>query len=217
MTGWFWGTPQWASYCAAYPQPVVSNDGPFGNMVVSLDGDAWKRVRKGHRAQIRKTERTTSIIYDTDGDHLDVFQGLHLLDAGRITRPQATWDIMRDWLPQGYGLLVIAVRDHLPIGGGYFIRYRGSAYYASAARDPNFSPKESPAHLIVWSAMTWLRERGYKWLDLGPVDPAGDAKVQSIEHFKRGFGPTVVHRAGGQELVTKMADYLAAVAEKELA
>ena len=200
MTDWFWSSPQWARYCAAYPQPVVSNNGPHGNLIVSLDDGMWGRMGKGHRSQIRKTERTTQLIIDTDGTHLDVFQGLHYLDAGRVTRPQATWDVMRDWMPRGLGVVVIAIRDHLPIGGAYFVTYQTGSYYFSAARDPEYSSgglfeKDSPAHLIVWTAMTWLRERGHTWLDLGPVPPPdASEKEKAIAGFKSHFGAEVVQR-----------------------
>lgn len=189
---WFYGTQEWAAYSHAYnaTSNVPSNCSSSGNLVVDLDGEMQRRIRKGHWAQIKKMQKSCSIVYDTDGEHLDVLQGLHHLDSGRITRSQETWDLMRSWQPAGYGLVVVAVRDHLPIGAAYFIRYTAGGYYASAARDPNLAPNESPAHLIVWSAMNWLRERGYRWLDFGPLDESS-SKLANIAAFKRRFGAAV--------------------------
>lgn len=192
---WWWGRPEWAAYCDAYNgQPPHANYGKQGNMIVALDDPLvmWKRLRKGHRSDIRSAEKSTQVMFDTDGDAFDVYQALHEKDAGRKTRPQRTFDLMREWLPQGYGLLALAIRDAIPIGAAYFITYLEGSYYASAARDPDLARTDSVGHLLVWKAMCRLHEQGRKWLDLGPLpDEDADTKQLSIAFFKRGFGPEV--------------------------
>lgn len=186
---WWWSTPQWRSYAQALNRGGLTpiNFGPHGNLVLRLDDGMKSRVRKGHWAHIAKTRRDTSIFIAEDGDCMDVMQDLHRRDAGRITRPQATWDHMRRWCDEGNGLLVLALVKNMAVGAAMFIRYGVGAYYASAARLPEVPPKDSPAHLIVWSAAEWLRAHGYRWLDLGPLDESTE-KLAAICHFKRGFG-----------------------------
>lgn len=159
--------------------------------MVKLDADMWGRIRKGHRADIRHAEKSVLINWtgcdDVAREFAD-YQQLHLLDAGRPTRPQATFDLMRSWIPE-HGLLAVGRVNGQAMGAAYFIRHGEGAYYASAARHP-----EAPrgiAHLLVWWGMLTLRYTA-KWLDLGPV-PSEDATIKegSIAHFKKGFGAEV--------------------------
>jgi hypothetical protein len=186
---WFWSTPEWSAYKAAYgPTHPEHNFGELGNLVVPLgpQKEMWSQVRKGHQATIRKTERSVTV--SNSVNHFAAYQALHEKDAGRKTRPQATFDLMRSFIHCGCGMLYSAFLDGALVGSAYFYVHQRGAYYGSAARDPDLDSHVGVAHLLVWRAMVDLSARS-GWLDMGPIpDPDGDPKLLSIAHFKRGFG-----------------------------
>ena len=191
--GWFFATPEWQAYLAAYGRAHDPHVGR-ANLVVRLgdEREMWRHMRKGHQAAIRVAARSVDVRSapgDTrSGRHLfALYRELHLLANGAV-RPDETFRLMASWVPR-FGQVEIAYQHGFPIAAAYFITYAGGAYYASAARHPEADPKIGAAHLLLWSAMYDLAERGYRWLDMGP-DPDGSAsdKERSVAHFKRGFG-----------------------------
>ncbi len=199
--GWFWASPEWQRYLTAYGRPHESHRGPRGNYVIFLDDAMWRRIKKEHRADIRKGERIADEIlvvakrnYAYDGAMFSVFQGLHLKDAGRATRPQRTWDLMREWIEQGYGMLLLARYDTHFMAGAYFIKFGEGAYYASAARDPSLG--QTPlTHALIWRAMGELAASGYLWLDMGPVPAEDDGRHRPWWH---GVSPARGMEAGSR-------------------
>ncbi|MBM4114205.1 MAG: GNAT family N-acetyltransferase, partial [Phycisphaerae bacterium] len=80
-----------------------------------------------------------------------------------------------------------------PAAFALVLYYRGSAYYASSCKDPDFV--EIPTmHLVQWEAMRWLKARGISRYDIGAQhfgprwDYIASPKERSIAAFKRGFG-----------------------------
>jgi len=60
------------------------------------------------------------------------YQKMHALAAGRKTRASKTFDLMKEWIESGYGLLVGGRVGEKWAGFILFIIYKNSAYYASA-------------------------------------------------------------------------------------
>lgn len=179
---WFWSSPQWATYCQAYgAHGPIDNYRP-DNIVVPLgpDDEMLARMRYDHRTTIkRRLDDLFCEIIEQPGTPLfRRYQELHELDAGRKTRPQATFDIMDSWLGS-HAFLLLAYKNNVHVGAALFIYQHPGAYYASAARRPGV---EGPIHhFLIWQAMRTLAHRGFEYLDLGhPETPA-------IAEFKRGF------------------------------
>ena len=125
-------------------------------------------------------------VVDSPGPLFAEYQRLHereLASKGIPERPQATFDIMRSWLGTS-AVLFLAADGERFVGAALFLIHDRGAYYASSARLPG--AKGPIGHFLVWSAMKWLSQRGYEWLDLGhshlDTDPGG-----GIGLFKRGF------------------------------
>jgi hypothetical protein len=186
MTFAFWQSTSWTDYLTAYGREHESHD---GGVIVPLGHPEamWRNLRKGHKSDVKKGEREfTFTIHDdpSEDDALRLYQELHEADAGRKTRPQETFDLMRSWLGT-HGLLLLAwwpipgsAGRNLCVGAAYFLTHGSGAYYASAARLPG---QAGPiGHFLVWSAMRHLAELGYEYLDMGP-------SPEAIAHFKRGF------------------------------
>ncbi len=168
---------------------------------LSLPLDAILRgMRKGHRSDIARAARAFTVdITDATTDPASPFEEyrlLHAKAAGRVTRPARTFELMRDWIVHGTGVLLTARLDGVAVSCAYLNVFRDGAYYSSAATDPFI--REPAGHLLQWAAVEWLQRRGIRRYELGlqqfgplPYD-VPSAKELNIARFKRGFGGNLV-------------------------
>lgn len=213
----WWASKEWRAYERAYgdepgARARLLESAPWRTRIVDLSQDEaalWRGVRTSYHALINRLAR----IYDPSDPNVAVIQrqtraifhgpgagGLirtaqrvHLLDAGRKTRPDETWDLMGDWADECHGLFSMAFdydarspeMEGWPpcVGYAYFILHERWAYYASAAslrRDINIA--------LVWWAMLALKRVGVTRCELGWQGEAADDKGRRIEFLRRGFG-----------------------------
>jgi hypothetical protein len=124
-----------------------------------------------------------------DRELFDAYQALHRRIAGRITRPQASWDAMFDWMTTGGGELSLgALADGELVSGLMVVDGATTAYYASAANDRDRFDKPI-SHWPLFNAIVRSRARGMRWFDLGdiPARASVSAKEHNIGYFKSGF------------------------------
>jgi hypothetical protein len=174
-------------------------DASRASQVVDLSEDVDQLLRamtKGHRAAVGKGRKTMGVdvaVGPGSGEVFEEYQRLHTLAAGRVTRPQHTFDLMQQWVERGDAVLFGATKDGRYAGFAYVLRFGTGAYYASAANDPG-AAGEPVGQVLQWEAMTWLRDHGVRAYELGaqpygttPQDPASEKEL-NIARFKRGFG-----------------------------
>jgi hypothetical protein len=156
-----------------------------------------RELHPKHRRSLTKAAEGAVEVRIHDSESADAaafnaYQALHRKASGRDTRPPQTWDLQREWIASGQGLLVCAELDGAIAGCIYVIRYGDGAYYASAANDPD---ADVPlGHFLNWHAILRLRELACRRYELGllqqgvlPHDPAS-SKELGIARFKRRFG-----------------------------
>lgn len=196
MTG-FWSTPRWHEYEAAYgdepgTRAALLASGGWSTRVLDLApeyGYLWRGVRKSYRSLIHAAERAYDIhawIGRGSSAQIRDCQAVHLADAGRTTRPQATWDVMARWADAGEAMIVGAYEREAPgdcVGFAYFVVHGQWAYYFSAA-----TLKKDVNAALVWTAIVALKACGVRTLEIGWQGEAADEKGQAIEFFRRGFG-----------------------------
>lgn len=205
---WFWSTPQWAEYCEAYGLSApIDNYHPL-NIVVPLGPPdrMLENMRQTTRQCVRQADQTNqangiTAAWRRDRAAFDAYQRLHEEASGRKTRPQQTFDLMYEFIDQGYGQLLVVwdtnfveERDgsFVLLGASYFYTHQDGVYYGSSARDPAAAGM-LVGHLMIWSALQHFSALGYKWLDLGYGHIVEDAteedrkKQAAIIMFKRGF------------------------------
>ena len=156
-----------------------------------------RRMHTGHRRNVKKAQRSLTV----DAHHaetasdgpFDAYRRIHEKAAGRVTRPDSTFEQMREWISEGNGLLLCAQRDGEIVGCVYVLLSGDAAYYASGANDPA-AAGEPVGHILHWEAIRWLKAKGLRRYELGPEkrgmlphDPA-TSKDLGIARFKRGFG-----------------------------
>lgn len=211
----WWNSLAWHAYERAYGDEPGTRArllamAPWQTRMIDLgqdEADLWRGVRRSYHAMINRLSReylaregpTAGKLRHVlcgpgAGGLIRTAQRVHCLDAGRETRPDATWDLMGDWADDETGLLVMAY-DYsdgaVPemtgwppcVGYVYFIRWEGWAYYASAA-----SLVLNINIALVWWALLALRERGTRWAELGWQGQGTTEKERNVEFFRRGFG-----------------------------
>lgn len=189
----WWDTDHWHAYEVAYgDEPGTRSrllaSATWQTCVVDLTQDdavLWKHLRKSYKSLIHKAERTYQILNMRDAA-LPLCHALHDEVAGRVTRSQETWDLMAQWLRQGYATLTVAASEGEVVAYVYCCVYHQWAYYASGA-----STVDNVSHALIWHTMRYLKGEGIaRVLELGWQGEAADIKGKNIEKFKRGFGGT---------------------------
>lgn len=158
-------------------------------------------LRHGHDYDISRAAKLLEAeIFDRDNISEEVFkkyQAMHKKAAGRATRPQSTFELTRQWIKEGKGFLVAAKRQGRYLGFAYFLFYKGNAFYASACNDPE-AGNLPVAHFIHWSAISWMKNNGCKFYEIGwsvfysGISDYSTPKRISIGKFERGFGGLLV-------------------------
>ena len=87
-------------------------------------------------------------------------------------------------LPKAHRMrILICEQNGLPVAGLVASAMGDSAIYLlGATSDEGLNSKG--AYLLQWTLIQWLKENGFKWYDLGGIDPEGNPGVYS---FKRGL------------------------------
>jgi Acetyltransferase (GNAT) domain len=154
---------------------------------------AWRKtLRKSSRSLINWGRRNLRIAYVNaaapDRAEFDRYQAFHAEVAGRVTRQQASWDVMYDSIVCGRGELIMAYLEDALVAGSMFIDGTVTSIYASGVYDREHFDKPL-AHYPMWLGMEHARERGLKTLELGAVYERGavSEKEYQIGYFKRGF------------------------------
>lgn len=162
------------------------------SQVINLDkssDELWSGVSKGHRSDIhsglREYDIINSQITDWDGELIiDEFHHLHKKTTGRETRPDKTWDLMREWIGGNFINVFFASRNDFLMGGLMFLEYKDSVYYMSSA-----CPEKGVSHALMWSALRYYSDKKFDEIEIGWLNTG------SLAVFKSGFGgdAKVVH------------------------
>jgi len=96
---------------------------------------------------------------------------------------------LQEDLPEAHRMrILICEQDGVPVAGLVASAMGDSAIYLlGATSDDGLNAKG--AYLLQWALIQWLKENGFRWYDLGGIDPQGNPGVYS---FKRGLSGTDV-------------------------
>jgi len=161
------------------------------------DDQILASMRSGHRQQVRAGERFMSLTHvaaeSPDRALFERYQDLHARVAGRVTRPQASWDRMFDLVAAGEGDLILSHSNGELLGGTLMLDAGDVSYYASGAYLRQHFDKPL-AHYPLYAAIRRARDRCRKQVHIGEVIPPllmDSAKERSINSFKLGFSANV--------------------------
>jgi lipid II:glycine glycyltransferase (peptidoglycan interpeptide bridge formation enzyme) len=81
------------------------------------------------------------------------------------------------------GFVLLALYHNKVIAGGVFFHFGNKAIYKYGASDRNYLNLR-PNNLIMWQAIEWFAENGFKQFSFGRTEQGNDGLLQ----FKRGWG-----------------------------
>lgn len=122
------------------------------------------------------------------------YDAAHLASAGRRTRPQESFDHMRDLVAQGRAGLFVGLLADEPVSFLYVGEFEGLAYGWSQVNRDEFEEGRSLRHALEWDAAMHYRDVGFSYYEVGTLwSPAQPYKVPSskelsIAEFKRRYG-----------------------------
>jgi CelD/BcsL family acetyltransferase involved in cellulose biosynthesis len=144
-----------------------------------------------HRAT-RKARRegiTTSI--SASRADLGPFYRLHLQTRRRLGVPvqprRFLATMWRELVMGGLGFVVFAYKDSRAIAAALFLAWNGNLIYKFGASDPRYWELR-PNNLVMWTAIEWACQQGYRQLDFGRTD----LDNPGLREFKRRWGSTEV-------------------------
>lgn len=162
-------------------------------------GDLWEDIRRNHKRGIDKIKNNFEILIYTEKnitqEIFDAYRLMHKKAAGRVTRPLSTFEKMHQWIRDGSAILTASKDKEKNKYNGfeYYSIYKKNVYGFSAANDQEYSSIPI-RHLIEWETMMWLKERGYKYYEIGQeyygphLHNYPSDKEINISGFKQGFG-----------------------------
>jgi CelD/BcsL family acetyltransferase involved in cellulose biosynthesis len=150
-------------------------------LLTSLKGSALPRaIRKAKREGVEAELSHAS-------EDLDTFYALHLQTRRRLgvpVQPRRFLEILwKQVIRAGLGFVVLARLRGRPIAGALFLAWNGNLIYKFGASDQRYWELR-PNNLVIWTALEWACEAGYRRLDLGRTD----FENQGLRDFKRRWG-----------------------------
>jgi lipid II:glycine glycyltransferase (peptidoglycan interpeptide bridge formation enzyme) len=148
-----------------------------------------KALDQKWRNQLNRAEKNQLQILEGRGlEHYQMFLELYedmrkrknfdtTVDVGEFGR------ICAD-LPQGLSLRILICRDRdIPVSGIVCAAIGNMGIYLlGATSEAGLNSKG--AYLLQWNMIKWLKENGFKYYDLGGIDPD---RNPGVYHFKKGF------------------------------
>jgi CelD/BcsL family acetyltransferase involved in cellulose biosynthesis len=164
----------------------------FGHVLeLGPDPDAVYRTFKRSQIQRRiekgQSEGTLVRRASEPADLTRVFYELHTLTRRRLgvpVQPRRFFELMWERIVEpGLGFVLVAEAEGRPAAGAVFLAWNGTVIYKYSARLPELS-RFRPTHVILWHAIRWACENGYRSFDFGRTDLDNDG----LRAFKRGWG-----------------------------
>jgi hypothetical protein len=201
-----------------YLQKFDYLDASILSYVIDLNGqeeDFLKNCRRGHKCDIKKilADKNYEVFFtdrqDPSYEIHEAYRALHQKCSGRVTRPKENFDLQFEKLKNGEAVLFGVKYKGKNIAFSYF-EYKGDyGMYEASADDPDYSGMPL-YHILIFSAMKYLKLKGVRFLDTGqPSSPSAqfgyypDEKQLNIALFKRGFGGDVRQNLRGVKYFSK--------------
>lgn len=168
-----------------YEEPVAAHV----THLTADPSDVFSRFKKTKVQQpIRQAERAGVTIRRGEGwNDVRLFYGLHLQTRHRLGAPvqplrffRLLWDRL---LSRGLGFVLLAYKEDQLLAAAVFLHWNGVLTYKYSASDSAYW-RLRPNNLLLWHAIRWGCEQGYRLFDWGRTDLYN----QGLLEFKRAWG-----------------------------
>lgn len=143
-----------------------------------LSPDTDKIFRNFHRTSVRQTitkaeRKGVRVRWAETSADLDTFYSLIWQTRHRLGAPvQPKWFFKLLWervINAGLGFILLAYKGTSPIAGGVFLGFKTTLVFKYTGWDRDYE-RFCPNHLLVWTAIRWGCEHGYRIFDWGRTD-----------------------------------------------
>jgi hypothetical protein len=171
---------------------VVFAGSSYASHLTPLDADSDKVYRgfkkKSVQASIVQASKAgIDIKKDSSWNGMRIFYMLHCQTRQRHGTPvqplrffKLLWESI---ISKDMGFILLAYKDKLPIAGGIFLHWNKTLIYKYGASDTEHW-KLRPNNLLLWEAIRWGCENGYKNFDWGKTE----LENEGLRNFKRHWG-----------------------------
>jgi len=127
-------------------------------------------------------------------EYFGKYQEAHYKSAGKMTRPQETWDAMLDNLFNGEASLSVVFFNNNPVSFLYCGEFNSMAFGWSQVNLEEYEKELSPRHLLEWETIMYYKKRGFKYYEIGEIFYGSQLfyiptlKEKSISVFKERYG-----------------------------
>ena len=166
------------------------SDSVLHTLSLSSDPDAVFQTFKKTRVQqciVRSQREGVVVRWGKSKIDMDVFYRLHWQTRrrhGTPVQPKRYFDLLWErLLTHDPGFILLAYKDSQPVAGAVFLTWNDVLTYKYSASDSAYW-RLRPNHLILWTAIRWGCESGYRLFDFGKSEIAN----QGLRDFKSGWG-----------------------------
>jgi CelD/BcsL family acetyltransferase involved in cellulose biosynthesis len=148
-----------------------------------------RRLRPSVRKQITGARQNGVVVHrgDTPQSLTTAFYRLHVQTRHRLgvpVQPRRYFELLWEHvLGQGKGFLLLASSGGTVLAGAVFLAWGDTVIYKYGASDSAFWAVH-PNHLVMWSAIRWGCEHGFRSFDFGRSDLAS----KGLRQFKQSWG-----------------------------
>lgn len=151
------------------------------NLILNLDKSEellFKNLSRGHARTIKgaveqgqsvKVIDSRSAIEEIDA-YFNNYQDSHKVAAGRLTRPQASFDYMKDLIGRDRAALFVNELANRKVSFLYCDFYGDLARGWSQVNATNLEAGLYPRHLTEWKAILYFKSRGVRFYHIGSID-----------------------------------------------
>ncbi|HCU06998.1 MAG TPA: GNAT family N-acetyltransferase [Holosporales bacterium] len=176
-----------------FSQGLPSHTARISVLDLSLGMDViWSNIRKGHKSDIRKAQRSGITFKKASSEDLDIYYTMHQYICKKssiVPHNKEYFEyIFNVAIPNNQAFIGIAYHEGRPIAAVNYGIYKDKAVYWTAASD-EAAYKLGANHFLHWQMIQDLYSRGITCLDMGEVFfNHSSSKIQGIVNFKKGFG-----------------------------
>lgn len=191
-----------SAFCRFTCEPLAANE-TYRTVVLDLAPDLEELRRsldKKWRNQLTQAEKNRLIVTSGSGrDDYATFCQMYYEMRRRKTF-ETTVDVeefgrIQEDLPESQRMRILICEDKgKPVAGLVASAIGHSGIYLLGATGDD-GVRSKGAYLLQWVVIKWLKENGFKWYDLGGIDPEQNPGVY---HFKRGLSGTEVSQISPQ-------------------
>lgn len=170
---------------------------PSATFVVDLHlplESLWKKLEKRARWGVKKAQKMGLTVSECKTwQDWKRYREIYVRESYRKhVRPRSFKlhkSIHQHLLPEEKAKLFVATHNGKTIAGGLFLATPFEMIYYEGASDPGFL-KLQPNNMIQWHAISWAKQQGIRYYDLGgtPLNPDRKHPLHGVYMFKKQWG-----------------------------